>query len=145
MRISCLAFLGFFGCTLDSGENRRSEILPGRYQAANENGRAVYEFRSDGTFSFQRYDSAQLTITEEGKWLYRYLNPDTRYLDEIEVTRKDLASTGTWNTQDHLNYSYTIDASSEDEFVLNPGSVDGPGILVLVSLFSDTDVHFIRQ
>ncbi len=136
---------GLFGCILDPGEERRSEVLPGKYQADNDVAVAIYDFHSDGTFEFKRFEGTKLTITEEGKWRYRYIDPDTRYLDEIEVTRKDLVSDDTWQTQENVNYSYAIFASSENEFVLNPGSGDGHGFFGLLMLFADTNVHFHRQ
>lgn len=142
-----LGFLlfGLSGCILNPGEERRPEILPGQYQTSSGTVLAVYDFRADGTFVFKRFEASQLTLTEEGKWQYRYVDPDTRYLDEIEVTRKDLISKDTWSTQENVNYSYAIVASSEKKFVLNPGSGDGHGFIALLTLFADSYVHFYRH
>ena len=52
--------LAFAACVLDRGEERRAEILPGRYQATRDRIEAAYEFRADSTFDFTRTDAGVL-------------------------------------------------------------------------------------
>lgn len=132
------------GCILDPGEARRPEILPGRYQAESGSETAIYDFHSDGTFVFKRFESGLLTYTEEGMWSYRYVDPETRYLDEIEVTRKNLVAQVTSDTLKVAKFSYAIAASSKEEFVIKPSLPDGLGIFVIFVLIADTNVHFHR-
>lgn len=135
------------GCVLDHGEARRPEILPGRYRATQDSVVAMYEFNTDGTFSFERAVSGRTTITETGRWEYRYVSPEERYLIESEVTRRDLGSDRVWRERNNLQYQYRIEASSPRTFHLNPGEYDLHGALVLLFLFSSgpDNVVFHRQ
>lgn len=134
------------GCVLDRGGDRRPEILPGRYRAENGEIAAVYDFREDGSFTFERTESGRPTITETGRWEYRYVGPEERYLVESDVTRRDLGSDSVWHERTGLQYSYRIEASDSGEFHLNPGTGDMPGFLVILSLLGGSNhVVFHRQ
>jgi hypothetical protein len=131
------------GCVLDSGEERRPEILPGRYRAAQDSIVAEYEFHADGNFSFVRRVSGRPDLTETGKWEYRYVGPEERYLVESEVTRRDLGSDLVWRERENLGYQYRIEASSPRKFHLNPGDDDFHGGMLLIFLLFGGSGHVV--
>lgn len=134
-----------WGCVLDRGEDRRPEILPGRYRASGDSDMVEYDFHADGSFSFVRTEAWKITITETGRWDYRYDGPDKRYLIESEVTRRDLGDDNTWFERQNLGFQYRIKASSSNEFHLDPGYQEGTGAIGLFSLlFGSGDVVFHR-
>lgn len=138
-----LVFLAItaWGCVLDRGEDRRPEILPGRYRASQDNVIAEYEFHGDGSFSFARYESGKTTLTETGRWEYRYDGPDKRYLIESEVTRRDLGIDSAWLERQNLGFQYRIKASSSNQFHLDPVSQESTGLLSLFLGSGDVAFH----
>jgi hypothetical protein len=139
--------LAFAACVLDRGEERRSEILPGRYLASRDGVEAEYDFRADGTFDFARTDAGVRTVTETGRWEYRYAGPEERYLVESEVTLREFGKDSAWHESQKPGYRYSIAASTRNGFHLLPGSDDFSGGLFVLFLVLEgpSYVVFRRQ
>ena len=135
-------------CVLELGPERRPEIRPGLYIAELDSVRVEYEFHADGSFRFAHIIHRRPIITETGEWQYSYVDPQTRFLIEKNVTRRD-SSDGSWTERKGLQYKYRIEASKEDEFHLNPGGDTGGGggglIFFLVFFGGSGNVVFHRQ
>jgi hypothetical protein len=71
-----LPVIVLWGRVLDMGEDRRPEILPGRYLSSQDRERAEYDFHADGTFTFTRTESAVPTLIDSGLWEYDYDGPE---------------------------------------------------------------------
>jgi hypothetical protein len=87
--------------------------------------------------------SGRPTLTETGRWEYRYVGPEERYLIESEVTRRDLGSDLVWRERENLHYQYRIEASSPRTFHLNPGEDNVHGAFVVLFLFFGGSGHVV--
>jgi hypothetical protein len=138
-----ISAMAAWGCVLDPGPERRPEILPGRYRASEGGIQLEYDFRSDGSFTFARTESGKTTVTGTGRWEYRYVGPDERYLIETAVTQRVLESDSAWHTSDKLDYKYRIPASSPEDFHLDPGSEGELPAFLMFFLFFTGSGHVV--
>jgi hypothetical protein len=141
--LPALFVLAAGGCLLDGGEDRRPEILPGRYRAEGDGTTVEYDFREDGSFAFRRTENGRETLTEAGAWEYRYVGPEERYLIESDVTRRDLGSDSLWRERTGLEYRYPIRASDSRTFHLDPGSSGMHGAMGLFLFFLGGSGHVV--
>lgn len=137
--------LAISACVLDRGPERRSEILPGRYEA-NGNSNSIYAvFNADGSFTSERRNGGTVVWQDSGHWEYQYVDPEKRFLVESNVKTRYFNSDGTYRDTFQGTHSFLIKASSPDQYVLDyEGGGGGPGFLVLLSLFQNTYVTFNR-